>query len=217
MGQSQPAKDETIITWLAEDKVRTDTGEDTSIIILPKQNVMLMVNHGNMTYTETPLNTKDIIGAMMQGQGEQSEEQKKAMEMVQQMAQGLMANIEAKVTETGETKKIRNWNCRRYIIEISMSMGKSTSEAWATEDVKIDPRLYWMSANAMMAAQQGFEKVMQEMHKIKGMVVYQETKSQVMGAEVKMVEEVVEISNKAAPAGIFDVSAGYKKSMGMGR
>jgi hypothetical protein len=215
MGQSQLEKNEITITWLAKDKARTDMGEESSIIVLPEKKIMLMINHENMTYTELPLDSQDMMGAMMGG--EQSEEAKKAMEMAKKMAGAFMQSIEAKVTETGETKKIKDWNCRKYIIEVSMAMGKVKSEAWATEDVKIDPRLYFMAANAMMATQQGFENLIKEMQKIKGMIVYQESTSEVMGSEIKMVEEVVEISEKAAPAGAYDVPAGYKKAKGMGR
>jgi len=212
MGQAQPEKNETVVTWLAKDKARTDMGEETSIIVFPGKKVMFMLNHENLTFMEMPLDSQDMFGGMMQG--EKSEEAKKAMEMAKQMAQGFAQSMEAKVTETGETKKIRGWNCRKYIVEISMAMGKSRSEAWATEDIKIDPRLYWMASNAMMAAQQGFQKVIQEMQKVKGMIVYQETKSEAMGSEVRMVEEVVEVSEKSAPAGAFDVPAGYKKASG---
>ena len=215
MGQSQLEKNEITITWLANDKARTDIGEETSIIVLAEKKIMIMINHEDMTYMEMPLTGGDMFGAMLQG--EQSEEAKKAMEMAKKMAQGMMASMEAKVMETGETKKIKDWNCRKYLIEVSMAMGKVKSEAWATEDVKIDPRLYFMAANAMMATQQGFENLLKEMQKVKGMIVYQESTSEVMGSEVKMVEEVVEISEKSAPAGAFDVPSGYKKAKGMGR
>lgn len=210
MGQAQPEKNETVVTWLAKDMARTDMGEETSIIVIPGKKLMFMLNHENLTYMEMPLDAQDMIGAL--AQGEQSEEAKKALEMAKQMAQGFAQSMEAKVTATSETKKIKSWSCRKYLIEISMPMGKSTSEAWATEDIKIDPRLYWMASNAMMAAQQGFEKVVQEMQKVKGMIVYQETKSQAIGSEVRMVEEVVEVSERTAPAGAFEVPRGYKKA-----
>jgi hypothetical protein len=43
------------------------------------------------------------------------------------------------------------------------------------------------------------------------MIVYQETKSEAMGATMRMVEEVVEMGEKAAPAGAWDIPKGYKK------
>ena len=124
----------------------------------------------------------------------------------------MMGSIEAKVTPTSETKKIKNWNTRKYLIEMSMGrMMKADIEAWATEDIKIDPRLYYMAANAMMAGMGGLDTIIKEMQKVKGMIVYQETKSEAMGATMRMVEEVVEVAEKAAPAGAWDIPKGYKK------
>jgi hypothetical protein len=124
--------------------------------------------------------------------------------------------MEAKITETAETKRIKNWNCRKYLIEVSMPIGKSRSEAWATEEIRIDPQLYWTASNARIASQQGFEKIIEEMKKVKGMIVYQETNAEAMGSTVRTVEEVVEVSEKAAPAGSFDIPKGYKKTSAFG-
>jgi hypothetical protein len=209
MGQTQPEKLETIVTWIGKDRIRVDTGEDTSIIVLGDKKVMYMINHEEMTYAEMPVGG-DMFGAMAGEAG--GEEAKKGMEMAKKMAQSMMGSMQAKVTPTDETKKIKDWTARKYLIEMSMgSMMKANSEAWATEDIKIDPRLYYMAANAMMASMGGLDTIVQEMQKVKGMIVYQETKSEAMGATMRMVEEVVEMGEKAAPAGAWDIPKGYKK------
>lgn len=170
MGQTQPEKVETIVTWLGKDRVRVDTGDGTTMIVLGDKKIMYMINHEDMTYAEIPVGG-DAIGAMIKKEGgEQGEE---AMKMYQQMAQSMMGSMEAKVTPTDETKKIKSWTARKYLIEMSMAMVKTKSEAWATEEIKIDPRLYYMAANAMMASMQGFDKIIQEMQKVKGMIVCQ--------------------------------------------
>lgn len=210
MGQTQPEKVETIVTWLGKDRIRVDTGEETSIIVLADKKIMYMINHEEMTYAEMPVGG-DLFGVMAGEAG--GEEAKKGMEMAKQMAQAMMGSMQAKVTPTDETKKIKNWTARKYLIEMSMgSMMKANSEAWATEDIKVDPRLYYMAANAMMASMGGLDKIIQEMQKVKGMIVYQETKSEAMGATMRMVEELVEMDEKAAPAGAYDIPKGYKKS-----
>ena len=209
MGQTQPEKVETLVSWYGKDRVRVDTGEETSIIVLGDKKVMYMINHAEMTYGEIPVGA-DLFGAIAGEAG--GEEAKKGMEMAKQMAQSMMGSIQVKVTPTAETKKIKNWNARKYLIEMSMgSMMKANSEAWATEDVKVDPRLYYMAANAMMAGMGGLDTIIKEMQKVKGMVVYQETKSEAMGATMRMVEETVEVGEKSAPAGTFDIPKGYKK------
>lgn len=209
MGQTQPEKVETLVSWYGKDRVRVDTGEETSIIVLGDKKVMYMINHAEMTYGEIPVGA-DLFGAIAGEAGD--EEAKKGIEMAKQMAQSMMGSMQVKVTPTAETKKIKNWNARKYLIEMSMgSMMKASSEAWATEDIKVDPRLYYMAANAMMAGMGGLDTIIQEMQKVKGMVVYQETKSEAMGATIRMVEEIVEVGEKAAPAGTFDIPKGYKK------
>ena len=209
MGQTQPEKVETLVSWYGKDRVRVDTSEETSIIVLGDKKVMYMINHAEMTYGEIPVGA-DLFGAIAGEAG--GEEAKKGMEMAKQMAQSMMGSIQVKVTPTAETKKIKNWNARKYLIEMSMgSMMKANSEAWATEDVKVDPRLYYMAANAMMAGMGGLDTMIKEMQKVKGMIVYQETKSEAMGAAMRMVEEIVEVGEKAAPAGTFDIPKGYKK------
>ncbi|MBN1569113.1 MAG: DUF4412 domain-containing protein [Acidobacteria bacterium] len=208
MGQTQPEKNETIVTWLAKDRARIDTGEETSVIVIPAENIMRTLKHEDMTYMETPLDSQNVFGAIPEGK--QSEEAKKALEMAGEIAKGFMQSIEVKVTETGETKRIKNWNCRKYLVEMSMPLGKSRSTTWATEDIHVNQQLYRMASNAGMAAQQGFQKIIKEMQKIKGVIVYQETKGEAMGSEVRTVEEVVELSEKPAPAGAFGVPRGYK-------
>lgn len=209
MGQTQPEKVETIVTWFGKNRVRVDTGEETTMIVLGDKKIMYMINHEDMTYAEMPIGAALAMGDIIKK--EVGEEGEKAAAMYQQMAQSMMGSMEAKVTPTSETKKIKSWTARKYLIEMSMAMVKAKTEAWATEEIMIDPGLYFMAANAMMAGTQGFDKIVQEMQKVKGMIVYQETKSEVMGATMRMVEEVVEMAEKAAPAGAFEVPKGYKK------
>jgi|GEM_PF-108506 len=213
MGQTQPEKIETTVTWLGKNRARIDAGEETSMIIFPDKKLMYMLNHKEQTYMEMPLNAQEAVNAMIKDEGD--EESRKAAEMARDMAQSMMQGIEVKVTETNETRKVKNWNARKYYIEMTMPMaGNSRSEAWATEEIKIDPRVYWTAANAMMAAQPGFDKVIQEMQKIKGFIVFQETRGEAMGAEVKTTEELVEMTEKDAPAGTFDIPRGYTKTEG---
>jgi len=40
--------------------------------------------------------------------------------------------------DLGESKKIRNWNCKKYIQTIETQMGPTRTEIWASEDIHID-------------------------------------------------------------------------------
>jgi len=213
MGQSQPEKDEIMVFWMAPNKARTDSESGAaSMLFLTDKKVLYMIDHAKKTYAEMPLDFDKMLGqaADQAGGGE---------EQAQQMAgmmKGMFGNMSAKVTETAETKKIGNWNCRKYLIDIDMGMGKTQSEAWTTEDLKVDTSMAFTMANAMMAAMPGFDKIIAEMKKLKGVVVYQTSKVNMMGAEVVSTTELLECTEKPAPAGTYDLPAGYKKVQGFG-
>ncbi|MCU0638780.1 MAG: DUF4412 domain-containing protein [Candidatus Krumholzibacteria bacterium] len=215
MGQTQAAKDETNVTWLSKTMGRFDNSDGTSVIVDPGKKVMYWLNHSEKTYSEIPLEIGNIIDKMVETASEDADEEEKAMAEQMGKLAGSMMQMDIKVTKTQETKKIEKWNCRKYVINVKMAMGGATSESWATTDVKIDPELYWVTVNALMSQQPGFEESFEEMKKIEGVIIYQETTSKAMGAEVRMIDKVVDIQEKAAPAGTYSVPAGYKKVEGM--
>jgi len=221
MGQTQPEKDDISVSWMGQNKVRTDQQDGTSIILLGDKGVMVMINHAKKEYAEMPMDFQKILDQALAEEGEEdaekAEAKKKMAGMMKGMMKGMMGEMSAKVTETGETKKIGDWNCRKYLLEMSMGMGSTKSEAWATEDIKLNYGLYFAAGSSMMAGQPGFEKIAQEMQKVKGFIVYQVDNVKAMGQDMTMTTEVLECTDKAAPAGTYDIPAGYKKVKGMGR
>ena len=222
MGQNQPAKDEIMVFWLGENKARTDQEAGTSSLFLGEKKILYMIDHNKKTYAEMPLDLNKMFdesaGAAAGDDPEMAEAKKKMPAFMKNLMKGAMGSMSAKVTETGETKKIGSWNCRKYLIEMDMGMaGKTNSEAWATEDLKIDYSLYFTSANAMLASQPGFDKIVKEMQKVKGVIVYSTAKISVMGSDVTSTTELLECSDKSAPAGNYDVPAGYKKVKSFGK
>lgn len=208
MGQSQPAKDSVMETWLTENKARMDHEEGTSAILLGDKKMLCMLDHNKKQYAEMPLD----FDKMFQEAAGDDPEKAEAMAKMPGFMKNMMKGMSAKVTDTGETKKIGNWNCRKYLIEMDMGMGgKTQSESWATEDLKIDYMKVFTAANAMMASMPGFENILQEMKKVKGVVVYQVSKTKMMGAELGSTTELLEATEKSAPAGAYEIPAGYKK------
>ena len=219
MGKTQAAKDVTSVFWLGENKARTDQEAGTSTIFLGEKKILYMIDHNKKTYAEMPLDFDKMFDeAAAAGAGEDpemAEAKKKMPGFMKGLMKGVMGGMSAKVTETGETKKIGSWNCRKYLIEMDMGMaGKTNSEAWATEDLKIDYSLYFASANAMLASQPGFDKIVKEMQKVKGVIVYQTAAMKMMGSNMTSTTELLECSDKTAPAGNYEIPAGYKKVKG---
>lgn len=210
MGQIQPATDMIFETWMAKDKARMDMYEDKSIIIRLDKKVMYMLDHAEMKYAEFPYSeTGDILSAAISGSDLSDEEQAEAQKMMKGFAQ--MMTPKVSVTETEETQKIKNWNCKKYIMTMSIMGTKTVSEAWATEDIKIDYELYTTLSMSMMPKTPGLEKMLEEMKKIKGLTLLSTGTMSMMGTDVKFSQELLEVSKKSAPAGTYEVPAGYKK------
>jgi len=210
MGQSQPAKDDMFVTWMGQDRARLDSGKDTSIIIRLDKKMMYMVNHAEMKYTEMPIGGKeDIFSHAMAGAGLSSDEKAEAQKMMKGFSQMMKPNVS--VTETGETQKIKNWNCKKFLMKMSMMGTTTTSEMWTTEDIKIDYELYRDLTFSIMGQVPGIEDMMKEMKKAKGIVVMSTSSISMMGTNVKSSQELLEASQKSAPGGTYEVPSGYKK------
>jgi len=210
MGQNQPAKDDMFISWMGKDMARMDHGEDSSIIIRMDKKVMYLIDHSEMRYTEMPIDSKgDIFANAIAASDLSDEEQAEAKKMMEGFAKMMKPKISVKETE--ERQKIKSWNCKKYNMTLSM-MGMTTkSEVWASEDIKIDYQLYRNLNFSLLGQTQGIEDMMKEMEKIKGIVVLSTGSMSLMGTDVKSTQELVEVAEKPAPGGTYEVPDGYKK------
>jgi hypothetical protein len=210
MGQNQPPKDDLFVTWMSKDKARMDHGKDTSMIIDLDKKILYTVNHAEMKYSEMPFSeTSDFLTTAISGGDLSDEEKARAQQMMKGFAQMMTPKIT--VTETGETQKIKNRKCKKYIVTTEMMGQTSTSDVWATEDIKVDNELYTTLVYSMMPKTPGLEEMVQEMKKVKGFTVLSTGTTSVMGTDVKNTRELLEVSEKPAPAGIYEVPEGYKK------
>jgi hypothetical protein len=196
MGQAQPPDDKTATIWIAKDKMRRDQGDMSTIAKLVNDKVVVFhLNHPKKTYMELSMGSADL----------------------QEMASAIGGDIKVKITPTNESKKIGNWNCKKYIQEMDMGMMPMRSEIWASEDIKIPYQDFYERLSVAMAAQQPgmtmpMEAMQEEMHKIKGVPVLTSSSMTVMkNTTVKSSRELLEIKEDTAPAGIFDIPEGYSK------
>jgi hypothetical protein len=215
MGQSQPAKDEIQNIWITSDKIRSD-GDDQSIIMRLDQNKMYMLNHQEKTYVEMPLNFGKMVDSKMQEAMDSEDMDAAEKEQMMKMMQG-MTQMKVTITPTNETKKIGDWDCRKYNQTMQTMMGPANSEIWATEDLKMDYEIYSKFMAAMGGAQGGMfgnmmTDMMKEMQKIKGVPVLTVSTMNMMGTSVKTTQELLEFKESNAPAGVFDLPKGYKKT-----
>jgi len=214
MGQTQPPTDQIQTIWMTADKIRSDSEEGTVIMRLDKE-IVYFLDNVKKTYSEMPMDMSkmmdDQMKKSMEEEGMDADEQQAAMGMMQGMAQ-----MKVTITSTAERKKIGQYNCQKYLMNLETMMGPSTSEMWATEDLEIDDDLYSKFSAAMMGKGGLFggmmKDMMEEMKKIKGVTVLTVTTMNMMGMSIKSTQELIEYKKGTAPVGYFEIPGGYKKS-----
>jgi hypothetical protein len=199
MGQTQPAKDEEVETWFAKDKMRQEEGEGKVYILRFDLNKAYYIDYTKKTYSEVDMPI-DLDAAL----GPQA---KQTMQMMQ---------MSATFTDTGEKQKIQNWNCTKYLVEISISMmGMSmplTMEIWASKDLGIDMNMYKKFYKETLSLNPMTKDIVEDLQKMEGFPVLTKVSMSMMGQEMKYQEEVVAVEKKDAPQGTYDVPEGFTKT-----
>ena len=187
MGQKQPAKDQVSEQWLGDNKFAQISEGQTMVMDLNK-NIIYVIYHGTKSYLEAklPLDMSKLLPEQLAG-------------MLSMMKMTVTVN------PTGETKKVGKWNCTGYDINMKMSMMEMKMKSWATKDVPFDWNAYMekMFPHVMkMSGSFGLdESAIKEFKKLDGYQVAMEMSMSMMGQEMKITSEVLEISKKSAPAG----------------
>ncbi len=199
MGQTQPAKDEEGATWLGRDKMREDEGQSKSTIVRFDLKKILVLEHDKKQYAEIdlPVDFEKVLPPQ-------------AKQMMQMM------NVTAKVTETEETQTLNEWGCKKYLVEIGISMMgmemPMKMEMWVTKDLGIDLDQYEQFYSEMLSLQPMFKDFTEEFKKIDGYPVKTQMTMSMMGTETNSLEEVISVEEMDAPAGTYDIPEGYTKT-----
>ena len=195
MGQNQPAVDDFSEIWFTENKLAMHS-PGMSVVVDMAKKVLLMVNLEGKTYVEMeiPVDFSKYIPDEMA-----------------QMAQ-MMLNTSVTVQPTGESMTINNWKCDGYDVNMDMVMFQMKTKVWASKDVPFDWKelmdKYLEMSKVMLRLN---DQSIQEMAKIDGYQIKSETTINMMGSDINSYQEVVEISQKAAPAGAYAVPEGFTK------
>ena len=104
MGKAQPAQDVTNEIWVRADKGRIDMGEDKSMIIRLDKNMIYLLDHAKMKFTEMPFGRLDAIISNYISRSDVSEEERaEATKFMTNFMKQM--KVEVKVTDTGEKKE----------------------------------------------------------------------------------------------------------------
>jgi hypothetical protein len=134
---------------------------------------------------------------------------------VGEMVRGLFSKDEAMmsamVTPTDETQVINGYNTKRYnyTLNIKLLGGGITGEIWAAEDIEIVNETYYRASMGMMGGWTGYDQVIEEYKKIKGLGILTTGKMTMMGMTLDTATEVIEHKEADAPEGLYEIPAGY--------
>ncbi|MCD4779016.1 MAG: hypothetical protein K8S27_00495 [Candidatus Omnitrophica bacterium] len=209
-GQQQSAEEFISETWITGAGMRNDNPKNT-IIMLQKEEKMIIIDHEKKKYVESPLNMGEMMGKEMEG------EDAEAAAAFQGMMSKMM-KMDVSIQPTNEKKKINRWNCLKYNMTVKNFAGTMNSEIWATEDIKIDKGLYaqftsWTS-KMMSGMQDSFKSMENEMKKIKGVQVMNTTTNKIMNQTITSTTKLLEYREAKAPANLFQIPEGYVKESG---
>src|ERR1700687_3708107 len=133
-----------------------------------------------------------------------------AREMMEKMTGG---NASVSLKPTGKTEKIAGYEAKEYLIEGS---GPMTGSVWITDALQIPmDTSTWEQVGAAMAGPQGQAYKLQEaLAKLKGLPLRM-TMTTMMGPQkVGVTNEAIDVQEKAPPAEVLNVPAGFKKDDG---
>jgi hypothetical protein len=205
MGQTQPAQDSVDEIWIKSGMVNTRSGSQGSLLRLD-QKKLYNLNHAAKSYTEQSLN----FGKLMNDAGMTAEQQA----LLKKYA-GSMLKASITVKDTGETKKIGKWNCRKYVQTIKSGAGPITAEIWTTTDIKADYGQLAEWQAALKSIQPGlsdqYASISKELKKMSGVPVLTVSSAKVMGASVRTTTELLDFKTAAAPAGTYELPRGYNR------
>jgi hypothetical protein len=195
-------KMQTSTLWVAADKVRMD-GESESVLLKIAQDSIYLIDNKKKTYT-------GISQSQIAGVSGQSQEMPAGMP--EMMAN--MMKMEVTIEATPEKKTINGWNCTKYLQTVKMMGTETTSELWATTDVKVDAAMANKLGSSLLLKSPAMKNLATQMQKeygkIKGFVVYSVSTSTAGGKETRTTTEIREVKESAAPAGTYEVPAKYK-------
>ena len=197
MGQTQAPTDEEHVTWIGNKKLRMDQGSSSTIVDVGAGKMMLL-DHDDKTYTEVDLPV-DLAALMPPGMAEQM------------MA---MLKFDVTVTASDETKKVGEWNAKRYDLKMTSAMMSLDTVIWASTETPIDQAAFFDLFSVVMSLQPGMDSMMEQMRQIDGYVVSQEAAMSMKFAgetTVGSTDVVTSIAMVYAPAGTYDPPADYAK------
>jgi hypothetical protein len=109
-------------------------------------------------------------------------------------------------TATDETKKIGEWNTKKYQLNMKGAVfGDMTEDIWTTKDIQLDPSIFTEVRRFQSMMMPDAEALDAELKKVAGVPIVSDQTRTIGTTVVKMHDELVSIERKDAPPGTFEV------------
>ena len=171
--------------WIDGDKLRRDEGESSYVLRLDRGK-LYVISHPDKTYSELA-----VPGDL------------------RKIASPAALQLKVQVTATKETKQVGNWAARKYKLDVSNPSGLHLdTTVWASKDVA-SYQVYNRLAASLAALQPGASDLSRQLETIDGFPVLQEADVRMGDSRFKTREELVSVETQEAPAGAYEIPAGY--------
>jgi hypothetical protein len=199
VGKAAPS---TSTQYLSAGRIRTSSPE-TDTIFDASTGRVVVVNHKKNEYYEF---TREEMAASLK----QFESQMQAAgPMMEKMMGGPLGEVAVK--KLGASRKVAGYDCDEYTIAMGDNLRYDICAAASLQP----PTQYYDALKSPFAAMgpmaSRFEKVFDEMKKIKGFPVAMNSSVKVMMVRSELKSEATDIQKGPIPASTFDIPAGYKK------
>ena len=211
MGNRSPERMEINEQWLGKSKF-AQFSKDVNIIVDYEKEIMFLIINKEKIYFELPLNFN----------------RSELLEMLPEKIADIVKAIkitDVQVNPDIEKKKIANWDC--YSNEFSMVfmipeiniIPKFKIKMWLTKDLPFDYKKYKSGMDEFMEqfiteilnVDKDSEKEFEKLNKIEGFPVGSEMVVEMFGSEIKVESQILEVTEKKAPPGIYSLPKGFTK------
>ena len=192
-GETGGARERTVQAWFGADRMREETAGESAYILRLDLRRSWAVDHGARVSRELAL--PPLVDAPT--------------------LRGFDADDGAAVRETGETRTIGAWPCRRWLVTRRVMRGNAApparveTEIWATEAIPASAFLAERAAFAGASPAGASRRLHDELRKVRGFPVLQIERVTFLGNTEERVVELLAIEEAVPPPGTYEPPPGY--------
>jgi hypothetical protein len=190
--------------YISAQKIRSSDGEHDTIVDVAGGR-FTVINHKKKEYYE--FTREDMAAAMAQLEQQMSGPMGA---MFEKMLGGKAGDV---TVRKGESRKVAGYDCTNYTFTLGENM---KYDVCTTQGVQLPDQLYYYDAlkgpySMMGPVGKRFEKLFDEMKKIKGFPVAMNSTVNMMAVKMQIASEATDVKKGPIPAAAFAIPEGYKK------